>query len=85
MHFNLYAEKFILANKKHFNETRFEAMNFIRQVTSQYENVPKYVSFSGTGNLTERRKNAGKNKKATPRFGARRCPRGLLAGTDNRI
>lgn len=46
-YFNLYVKRFILANKKHFNEIRFEAMKFIRKVISQYEAMPKYISFSG--------------------------------------
>lgn len=46
-YFDLHVEKFILSNKKHFNEIRFEAMDFICQVMSQYENMSKYISFSG--------------------------------------
>lgn len=46
-YFNKYIDKFIKANHKHFKYIRFEAMEFIRNVSLKYKDLPKYISFSG--------------------------------------
>lgn len=45
--FKSHIKRFVEANKVRYLNIRFEAMQFIRDVVSQYENMPKYVSFSG--------------------------------------
>ena len=46
-YFDKYKKRFILLNQLHFRYIRFEAMHFIKNVSSKYNSVPQYISFSG--------------------------------------
>lgn len=46
-YFNMYIDKFILANKKYFNYMKFEACEFIKDIIGKYPKTFKYISFSG--------------------------------------